>query len=188
MSDRSERQHAMAQGLALTTWLLISLAVSVGVTSSLQIAMLGAITRERGGFEATWISMLASLAGMAGVLLATSIGGRQTLLARPFDRTAIYGFFVALMLVALVLASRGIPWYLALTGFLPVPYLLAASFIGPRIGLGVFLGSIIAGQLIGGIVLDHLGAFGAHPRPVDAVRMLGAAVLLLGVILIRGRQ
>jgi transporter family-2 protein len=170
------------------TWLFIGVAVSVGVTSALQIAMLGAIARERGGFEATWISMLASLAGMAGVLLASALAGRQPLLRAPFDRSAVYGFFVALMLVALVLASRGLPAYLALTGFLPVPYLLAASFIGPRIGLGVFLGAIIAGQLIGGIVLDHIGAFGADPRRVDAVRLLGAAVLVVGVILIRGRR
>ena len=173
---------------SFVTWVYIALTVGVGVTSALQIAMLGAISRERGGFEATWISMLASLAGMAGVLLATALAGRQPLLARPFDRAAIYGFFVALMLVALVLASRGIPWYLSLTGFLPVPYLLAASFIGPRIGLGVFLGAIIAGQLTGGILLDHVGAFGAKPRPVDAIRLLGAIVLILGVILIRGRR
>jgi transporter family-2 protein len=92
------------------------------------------------------------------------------------------------MLVALVLASRGLPAYLALTGFLPVPYLLAASFIGPRIGLGVFLGAIIAGQLIGGIALDHVGAFGAVPRRIDAIRLLGAIVLAIGVILIRGRR
>lgn len=169
-------------------WIYISLAVSVGATSALQIAMLGAITRERGAFEATWISMLASLAGMAGVLLVSILIGNRPSLERPFDRPAIYGFFVALMLVSLVLASQGIPWYLALTGFLPVPYLLAASFIGPRIGLGVFLGSIIAGQLIGGIVLDHIGAFGATPRRVDAVRLLGALILIVGVILIRGRR
>jgi transporter family-2 protein len=170
------------------SWVYVLLTVSVGVTSALQIAMLGAIARERGGFEATWISMLASLAGMAGVLLATVLFGREPLLARPFNRASAFGFFAALMLVALVLASRGIPWYLALTGFLPVPYLLAASFIGPRIGLGVFLGAIIAGQLIGGIGLDHIGAFGARPRPADAVRLVGAVVLVIGVALIRGRR
>lgn len=174
--------------LQFVDWVYIALAVSVGITSSLQIAMLGGITRERGAFEATWISMLASLAGMAGVLLVSATIGRRPLLDSPFDRPAIYGFFAALMLVALVLASRGIPPYLALTGFLPVPYLLAASFIGPRIGLGVFLGSIIAGQLIGGLGLDHIGAFGARPRSIDPVRFLGALVLIAGVILIRGRR
>jgi transporter family-2 protein len=188
MSKVAGRRSLSSQGHALTTWIYIGLAVSVGITSALQIAMLGAITRERGGFEATWISMLASLAGMAGVLLASAIAGRQPLLARPFDRASIYGFFAALMLVALVLASRGMPPYLALTGFLPVPYLLAASFIGPRVGLGVFLGAIIAGQLIGGMILDHIGAFGAHPRHIDGLRLLGAVVLLVGVFLIRGRR
>jgi transporter family-2 protein len=180
--------RAVIPGTPLMTWILVTLAVSVGITSALQIAMLGAIARERGGFEATWISMLASLAGMAGVLLVSAVAGRQPLLSRPFDLPATYGFFVGLMLVALVLASHGIPWYLALTGFLPVPYLLAASFIGPRIGLGVFLGAIIAGQLIGGIALDHLGAFGATARRVDVVRLIGVAVLLAGVVLIRGRR
>ncbi len=175
-------------GFSTVTWILVGLAVSVGATSALQIAMLGAIARERGGFEATWISMLASLAGMAGVLFVTALGGREPRLHQPFDRGMVFGLIAGIMLAALILASRGIPWYLALTGFLPVPYLLAASYIGPRIGLGVFLGSIIAGQLIGGIVLDHMGAFGADQRRVDLVRLIGAVVLVLGVILIRGRR
>lgn len=183
-----QNSRRLSGGAPAVTWLLIALTVSVGITAALQVAMLGAIARERGGFEATWISMLASLAGMAGVLLATTLAGREPLLSRPFDRAGIYGFFSALMLVALILASRGLPPYLALTGFLPVPYLLAASFIGPRIGLSVFLGAIIAGQLIGGIVLDHVGAFGASPRRIDAVRLLGALVLVVGVVLIRGRR
>lgn len=169
-------------------WVLLALTVTVGVTSALQVAMLGAIARERAGYEATWVSLLASLAGMAGVFLATALAGREPLLAKPFNRPAIYGFFVALLLVALVLASRGLPWYLALTGFLPVPYLLAASFIGPRLGLGLFLGAIIAGQLMGGIALDHIGAFGATARRVDAIRVLGVVALLVGVLLIRGRR
>jgi uncharacterized membrane protein YdcZ (DUF606 family) len=181
-------QRRAIPGTAAVTWLLIGLTVSVGITAALQVAMLGAIARERGGFEATWVSMLASLAGMAGVLLVSALAGREPLLSRPFDRPGVYGFFAALMIVALILASRGLPPYLALTGLLPVPYLLAASFIGPRIGLGVFLGAIIAGQLIGGIALDHIGAFGAVPRRADAVRLLGALVLVIGVVLIRGRR
>lgn len=172
----------------MSTWLFVFATVGVGITSALQIAMLGAIARERGGFEATWVSMLASLAGMAGVMLVASILGQQPSLARPFDHGAIYGFFAGIMLIALLLASRGLPPYLALTGFLPVPYLLAASFIGPRIGLGVFLGAMISGQLIGGLWLDHVGAFGARARHIDPVRLAGALVLLLGVVLIRGRR
>jgi transporter family-2 protein len=132
--------------------------------------------------------MLASLGGMAGVMLVMALAGSRPSLARPFDHPAIYGFTAGIMIVALVLASQGLPWYLALTGFLPVPYLLAASFIGPRIGLGVFLAGMITGQLIGALSLDHVGAFGARTRSIDTVRVAGAVVLLLDVLLIRGRR
>ena len=71
----------------------------------------------------------------------------------------------------------------ALTGVLAVPYLLAASYLAPKIGVGLFLGALITGQLAGGVVLDHLGAFGAAVRPVDAIRVLGIAALLAGVVL-----
>ncbi len=172
----------------MTAWFYIAITVGVGVTSALQIAMLGAIARDRGAFEATWVSMLASLGGMAGVMLVMALAGSRPSLARPFDHPVIYGFTAGIMIVALVLASQGLPWYLALTGFLPVPYLLAASFIGPRIGLGVFLAGMIAGQLIGALGLDHVGAFGARTRSIDTVRIAGAVFLLLGVLLIRGRR
>jgi transporter family-2 protein len=172
----------------MTAWFYIAITVGVGVTSALQIAMLGAIARDRGAFEATWVSMLASLGGMAGVMLVMALAGSRPSLARPFDHPVIYGFTAGIMIVALVLASQGLPWYLAFTGFLPVPYLLAASFIGPRIGLGVFLAGMIAGQLIGALGLDHVGAFGARTRSIDTVRIAGAVFLLLGVLLIRGRR
>jgi transporter family-2 protein len=67
------------------------------------------------------------------------------------------------------------------------PYLFAASFLAPRLGVGPFMAAIIAGQLVAGVALDHVGAFGAAPRPVDLPRLLGIVALIAGVILIRGR-
>jgi transporter family-2 protein len=67
-----------------------------------------------------------------------------------------------------------------------VPYLVAAAYLAPRIGVGLFLAGVIAGQLGGGVLLDHVGAFGVAARPVDAVRILGVVALLAGVVLVRG--
>jgi hypothetical protein len=67
----------------MTAWFYIAITVGVGVTSALQIAMLGAIARDRGAFEATWVSMLASLGGMAGVMLVMALAGSRPSLARP---------------------------------------------------------------------------------------------------------
>jgi transporter family-2 protein len=72
------------------------------------------------------------------------------------------------------------------TGLLAMPYLLAASYLAPRIGVGLFLAALIAGQLGGGVILDHLGAFGAETRPIDAIRVIGVAALIAGVVLVRG--
>jgi MFS superfamily sulfate permease-like transporter len=99
----------------------------------------------------TWVSILAWLGGMAGVMMVIALVSRQPSLARPFDHPVVYGFTMGITVVALLLASKGLPSYLALTGFLPVPYLLAASFVGSPLGLGVFLAGMIAEQLIGAL-------------------------------------
>ena len=80
----------------------------------------------------------------------------------------------------------GFPAAYAVTGLPAVPYLLAASYLAPRIGVGLFLAALIAGQLGGGVLLDHFGALA--PRRVRSMlaRMLGVAALLVGVVLVRG--
>lgn len=167
--------------------ILIAVSIGVGMTSSLQIAMLGAINRDRGSLEASWISMLASVGGMALLLFATATVGARPRLAHPFSGPWVFAGMAIVLLGALALAARGLPLYLAATGLLPIPYLLAAASIAPRVGLGVYLAAIIAGQLIGAVALEHIGAFGTTSRPLDALRVAGIAALLLGVMLIRGR-
>ena len=167
--------------------LLVAASITVGVTSALQIAMLGAINRDRGPLEASWISMLASVGGMALLLAATALAGARPRLPQPFSRPWLFAVMAIALLGALFLAARGLPPYLAATGLLPIPYLLAAASIAPRIGLGLYLAAVIAGQLIGAVSLEHFGAFSTAPRAIDALRIAGILSLLVGVALIRGR-
>lgn len=183
-----ENQQHIAKESRLMQAIFILITIGVGITSSLQIAMLGGINRQRGPFEASWISMLASIGGMAVLLGVLEIAGSRRNLPAPFDHWWVYVVYAGLALGGLFLAQRGLPPYLALTGFLPIPYLIAASYIGPRIGLGVYLAAIITGQMIGATGLDQIGAFGATPRPIDALRALGIVVLIAGVLLVRGRR
>jgi len=165
----------------------IALAIALGGTSALQVALLGAMSRQRGPAEAAWVSLLATLLSLAAVLALRAAAGSAPLLPHPFDR--LWPFVPVVLAAALLLALnvRGIaPWF-ALTGMLATPYLLGTSYLTPRLGIGLFLASIIAGQLGGAVLLDHLGAFGATPRPVDALRLAGIGLLLVGVVLVRGR-
>ena len=163
----------------------VAVAVLLGGTAALQVALLGAMSRERGPTEAAWTSLLGSVAALALVLAAQAVRGSPALPA-PFDRPAVFAVVAVGAGALLVLALRGIAPGFAVTGTLAVPYLIGASFLAPRLGIGLFLGAIIAGQLGAAVLLDHLGAFGAVARPVDPVRIAGIAALLVGVVLVRG--
>lgn len=167
--------------------LFVLVAVAAGMIAALQVALIGGITRARGPFEATWISMLASLAGMGMLLFVLSILGRKLDLP-SFMSTWVFASLSIVMTTALIAAGRDLPAFYLFTGLTSIPYLLAASWASPRIGLAVFFAAIVSGQLIGSLTLDHLGAFGAASRPIDLQRMLGVVALLAGVILIRGRS
>ncbi len=165
----------------------IGVAVAAGLISATQVGLIGAITRVRGPFEATWISMLASLAGMALVLAVMSVAGRSPNLRAPFDSTWLYVVLTVVMLGSLLVAGHGLPTYVLVTGLTSIPYLLAASWAGPRIGVAVFFAAVVSGQLAGSVALDHIGAFGATPRPIDLARGMGVVALIAGLLLIRGR-
>lgn len=168
--------------------LFIAIAIGAGSLNALQIAMLGAIKFERGTFEATWISNLASLAGMALLLgVVTVVAGKPNLPA-PFASPLTYVAITVFMASCLLLAAKGIEPHLMLTGLASIPYLLAAAYVGPKIGLGVYFAAVVTGQLTGSTMLDHFGAFGGTVRQVDWVRGAGIIVLLIGVAMIRGRR
>ena len=165
-------------------WILV--VVSLGVTQALQVALLGAMNRARGPAEAAYVSILGTLAGLTLALAIRGLMGSRPALPAPFDHPALTSAVALASGTLLALLIRGLPPGYALTGLTAVPYLLAASYLAPRIGVGLFLGALITGQLGGGVVLDHFGVLGTATRPVDAIRVLGVAALLAGVVLVRG--
>ena len=48
----------------------------------------------------------------------------------------------------------------------------------PKIGATAAITLVIVGQLLAGMVIDHIGAFGAPIRSVDLTR-IGASLLLI---------
>jgi len=166
---------------------VIAVALLAGGVNTLQLALLTGIRSERGPLGATWISMLASLGGMALLLAGVLLAQGEVRLPFPFTHGWLLALLGAGFVTMLLLAGRGLPWYLLATGALSIPYLIAAAWAGPRIGLGVYLAAVVTGQLSTSVLLDHLGAFGLAQRPVDPLRAAGVAVLIAGVVLIRGR-
>ncbi len=163
----------------------IVLAILSGAGIAMQASMLGAVGTARTPAAAVWISLLATVAGLASFVIfrssSSSIG-----LPPPFDRPYIMIAFAIAAVVALAFSARDIEWYYALTGLMPIPFLVGAGFLAPRLGVGLFISSVIAGQLTAAALLDHVGAFGGNVIRADYIRIAGIAALMVGVVLIRG--
>jgi transporter family-2 protein len=170
----------------MTVVISVVFAMLLGMGGALQVGLLGAMSRQRGSIEAVWVSILGSVLLVSLVFTVQSLLGVKLSLPAPYDSWIPFAAVFVATGALLVFAIAGLPLFFVLTGMLAAPYLIGASYLTPRLGVGLFLGSIIAGQLICALILDHVGAFGTEVRPIDVTRLLGAAALLLGVILIRG--
>jgi len=71
--------------MRMTDAIYISAALVVGVGSAVQVGMIGSLGRQRGAFEATLISMLASIVGLAVFLVLRSLRDNPPELPSPLD-------------------------------------------------------------------------------------------------------
>jgi bacterial/archaeal transporter family-2 protein len=74
------------------------------------------------------------------------------------------------------------------------PFLLTAGAFGaclvfaiawliPQVGAGAVMITLIAGQVLGGMIMSHFGWLGSPVKPVSVTNLLGAAVMIAGVVL-----
>lgn len=78
-----------------------------------------------------------------------------------------------------------LPWYAWLGGIYGAIYVAVAAYAAPRIGIASLITVVIAGQIVMALWLDHVGALGLEREPLNPVRILGAVLVLAGVVLVR---
>jgi transporter family-2 protein len=64
-------------------------------------------------------------------------------------------------------------------------YIAIAIFLVPRLGAAAFFALFVTGLMIVSVALDHFGALGFPRHAIDLPRLIGAALLVAGVVLIR---
>lgn len=82
------------------------------------------------------------------------------------------------------LAAR-VPWWGWSGGLFGAVYVGLAIVLVPQLGAATFTALLVAGQMIASVVMDHYGVMGLPQRSVDLPRLLGVALLIGGVVLIR---
>ena len=82
-------------------------------------------------------------------------------------------------------ALAGAPWWAWTAGILGGVFILLSILLLPSLGAATLIALIVAGQMLATVTLDHFGAFGLEQHPVSTARLIGAALLIAGVVLIR---
>ena len=137
-----------------------------------------------------------ALAFAAGVVLVVQVGVNATLrngLGSPVAAALISFLVGSAALALLLLLSRGWPvraqlfagpaWAWA-GGILGAFYVVSTIVVGPRLGAAALLALVVLGQLATSLLVDHYGWLGFPEHPLTLTRVLGAALLFGGVLLI----
>lgn len=141
---------------------LVAVALAAGAGLPVQAGVNAAMARHVGRPEwAAFVNFAVGLVALAGWLAATR--------AAPPAAAAL---------------ARAPAW--AWTGgVLGAFYVSAVVLLTPRLGVTTTLALTLAGQMVGALVIDHYGALGLAMRPLTGSRVLGAALLVVAVVLIR---
>jgi bacterial/archaeal transporter family-2 protein len=70
-------------------------------------------------------------------------------------------------------------------GILGAFFVTSAVVLVPRIGVALTFSLIIAGQMFVTLIIDHFGWFGVPEKSISPLRVFGAALIVVGVVLIR---
>ncbi len=145
---------------------------------------------------AIWAYLLFGFA--AGAMLPFQFGINAQLahwLDSPL-RATLVSFAVgtlALLAVAIVFV-RGLPasdrvaeapWWVWAGGLLGAFYVLGSVVTAPKLGAATLVAVILAGQAVASLLVDHYGWVGFEENPVTPGRLLGMALVAVGVGLVR---
>jgi bacterial/archaeal transporter family-2 protein len=143
--------------------------------------------------------LLLCLALLAGSLVPFQTGS-NTALTRSLG-SGVYASLVVFvvgavgMLVVIVFQKQGIPsaaqmqtapWYAWMGGgLLGAAYIYLLIYLAPRLGIANATGFVVAGQLLTAIVFDHFGLMGFTVHHINWQRLVGVALLISGLFLIK---
>ena len=142
--------------------LLYFVALGAGVSVATQQVLNGSLRTSLG--SPAWAGLFSYAGGLLTMVVAVIVLGEHVPSAK-------------------VMAN--VPWWAWSGGVFGGAFILLSILLLPSLGAATLFALVIAGQVLAAVTLDHFGAFGLTPHPVGTARLVGAAFLIAGVILIR---
>ena len=134
---------------------------------------------------------------ISGVGLALQVGMNNTLRVRMGHPilAAASSFLTGTTALAIYLAiarptppdremlAKG-PWWMWCGGLVGAAYIASAATFAVRLGMAPWFALIVTGQILASLTLDHFGLVGFPRRPLSASKLVGAFLLLAGLVLV----
>jgi transporter family-2 protein len=134
---------------------------------------------------------LISLQAAANASLRTNLQDARWATFFSICGTIITGIVVMLMIrppFPSPAAMRSAPWWNWIGGPLGAVIVLSGAALTPKMGAAAFIASVVGGQLICSILLDHLGWMNLPQQGLSPTRVLGAAMVFDGVLLVTQKR
>ena len=135
---------------------------------------------------------------LAGAMLPIQFGINAQLaswLDSPLRATLVsFAVGTAALFVVMAAAYRdwpagerigGAPWWVWVGGLLGAFYVLGSVVAAPKLGAATLVAVILAGQAVASLLVDHFGWVGFEESPVTPGRLVGIALVAVGVALVR---
>ncbi|MCW1428600.1 DMT family transporter [Novosphingobium sp. JCM 18896] len=140
------------------------------------------------------IAAMMFVVGVSIPLMAALNGGLGRQIESPYAATFLLFCFGLVLSFGLMMANggfpaiekfRGIPPYFYLGALVVVSYIASITWAGPRIGVGNAVFFVLLGQVVAAATVDHFGLLSAAQAIVTPRRLMGVAVMALGIYLAR---
>jgi len=163
--------------------LLLALGFGLGLTAN--AAITGAVSRARGGREASLLTPISALPVIAVLLAWIAYDEGGTKLPVPFEAFAVVLALVPIGATLLWLIVRGLPLWYGAAGFLNGLGLVFVPRFIEDLGLALYFSVLTLGSCAGALLFDHLGLMGFAMRKASLARVGGLALAGAGVVLVR---
>lgn len=140
-----------------------------------------------------WLAMLAIVAIGAMLPLQGLVNARLAGALHGPVMAAFVSFVVGSVVLGTWLLASGTPWgaapdarlpaWIWIGGILGALYVAVFTLLIPRVGAAAAICLAVLGQVLASLLLDHYGVLQAQ-RPADWLRITGAVLVLLGVLLV----
>ena len=142
----------------------------------------------------SWIIPFIILGGALQTCGAAMNGQLNKSMVNPFLASAVSFLVITFFFVTLFFAMphplpttqnlREMPWWAVFGGLVGAVQVFAGLTLVQRVGAGPFMALTVSSALIASLVIDHFGWFRMTVHTVTPVRVMGAVLLVGGVMLV----